>query len=69
VKGRADVVGIFPNEYSVVRLIGASLLEATDEWLLQHGYMQVEAMADLNTPQTTPRPGTRPDRVVSRVMV
>jgi len=41
VKGRADVVGIFPNEYSVVRLIVAALLEATDEWLLQHGYMQV----------------------------
>ena len=50
VKRRADVVGIFPNEDSIVRLIGAVLLEANDEWQLQHRYMQVEAMADLNTP-------------------
>ncbi|MEZ0000858.1 IS256 family transposase [Sinorhizobium fredii] len=48
VKRRADVVGIFPNEDSIVRLIGAVLLEANDEWQLQHRYMQVEAMADLN---------------------
>lgn len=50
VKRRADVVGIFPNEDSIVRLIGAVLLEANDEWQLQHRYMQVEAMAYLNPP-------------------
>lgn len=50
VKRRADVVGIFPNEDSIVRLIGAVLLEANDEWQLQHRYMQVEAMADLIPP-------------------
>jgi transposase-like protein len=50
VKRRADVVGIFPTEDSIVRLIGAVLLEANDEWQLQHRYMQVEAMADLNPP-------------------
>ena len=47
VKRRADVVGIFPNEASIVRLIGAVLLEQNDEWQLQHRYMQVEAMAEL----------------------
>jgi transposase-like protein len=52
VKRRADVVGIFPNEDSIVRLIGAVLLEANDEWQLQHRYMQVEAMADLNPPES-----------------
>ena len=52
VKRRADVVGIFPNEDSIVRLIGAVLLEANDEWQLQHRYMQVEAMADLIPPAT-----------------
>ena len=39
VKRRADVVGIFPNEASITRLIGAVLLEQNDEWLLQHRYM------------------------------
>ena len=47
VKRRADVVGIFPNEASIVRLIGAVLLQQNDEWQLQHRYMQVEAMAEL----------------------
>ncbi len=50
VKRRADVVGIFPNETSITRLIGAVLLEANDEWQLQHRYMQVEAMAELVAP-------------------
>jgi putative transposase len=50
VKRRADVVGIFPNEASIIRLIGAVLLEQNDEWQLQHRYMQVEAMAELFAP-------------------
>ena len=50
VKRRADVVGIFPNEGSIIRLIGAVLLEQNDEWQLQHRYMQVEAMAELAVP-------------------
>jgi putative transposase len=50
VKRRADVVGIFPNEGSIVRLLGAVLLEANDEWQLQHRYMQTESMAELTPP-------------------
>jgi transposase-like protein len=53
VKRRADVVGIFPNEDSIVRLIGAVLLEQNDEWQLQHRYMQIEGMAELETPPET----------------
>ena len=49
VKRRADVVGIFPNEQSIIRLIGAVLLEQNDEWQLQSRYMQVEAMAEIYT--------------------
>jgi putative transposase len=50
VKRRGDVVGIFPDERSIVRLIGAVLLEQNDEWQLQHRYMQVEAMTELLQP-------------------
>ena len=51
VKRRADVVGIFPNEDSITRLIGAVLLEQNDEYQLQNRYMQIEGMAALATPQ------------------
>jgi putative transposase len=54
VKRRSDVVGIFPNEASIIRLIGAVLLEQNDEWLLQHRYMQIEAMAELVPPAVEP---------------
>jgi transposase-like protein len=55
IKRRADVVGIFPNEDSIRRLIGAVLLEANDEWQLQHRYMQIEGMTELATPMINPQ--------------
>jgi transposase-like protein len=47
VKRRADVVGIFPNEASIVRLIGAVLMEANDEWSLQSRYLSLEPLSNL----------------------
>lgn len=47
VKRRANVVGIFPNEASIRRLVGAILLEQNDEWQLQHRYMTPETMAGM----------------------
>ncbi len=52
-KRRADVVGVFPSEASISRLIGAVLLEANDEWQVQLRYVGVEALADLLNPNTT----------------
>jgi putative transposase len=54
VKRRADVVGIFPNEDAIVRLIGAVLFEQNDEWLGQHRYMQVEAFAQIDAAERDP---------------
>jgi putative transposase len=60
VKRRADVVGIFPSEPSIVRLIGAVLLEQNDEWQLRHRYMQAEAMAELASPAAEAEPALIP---------
>ena len=54
VKRRADVVGIFPNEESIIRLIGAVLFEQNDDWQSQHRYMQVEAFALIDAAQIDP---------------
>jgi transposase-like protein len=49
IKRRTEVVGIFPNEDAITRLVGAILLETNDEWAVQRGrYMTLETIASLS---------------------
>ena len=52
IKRRTDVIGIFPNDAAIVRLVGALLLEQNDEWQLQRRYMQLEGMNAVSDNQT-----------------
>ena len=49
IKRRTEVVGIFPNEEAITRLVGAILLERNDEWAVQRArYMTLETIAPLS---------------------
>jgi putative transposase len=44
---RTDVVGIFPDDASLIRLVSMLAIEANDEWLVSRGYISLQSMESL----------------------
>ncbi len=42
---RTDVVGIFPDDRSLIRLAGMLCIEQSDEWLVGRGYLSAESIS------------------------
>ncbi|MEW6568917.1 MAG: IS256 family transposase [Chloroflexota bacterium] len=51
IKRRTNVVGVFPDESSVIRLVGSVLMEISDEWQVGRRYFSQESMKKLLDPE------------------
>lgn len=50
IKRRANVIGVFPNDAAIIRLVGALVVEQTEEWHLTRRYMSQGSLARVLAP-------------------
>jgi putative transposase len=60
IKRRADVIGIFPNDDAIIRLVGALMLETNDEWAVARRYRSLETLARVTENPTVRLPAVAP---------
>jgi putative transposase len=66
IKRRTDVVGVFPNPEALLRLAGAALVEAHDEWQVSdRRYLSEGSMALLNRPNQPAQEMAQPTPIAS----
>ena len=64
---RTDVVGIFPDDASLIRLVSMLAIEANDEWLVGRSYISQKSMATLSDPRPERNPPLEQDKEVELI--